>query len=41
MLVVGSCIQVFLVEDDIFKWACLQVTYFLEKGRDKPEHTQM
>jgi len=33
--VVGSGIQVFLVENDIFGWVCLQDA--LEKGRDKPE----
>jgi hypothetical protein len=35
--VVGSGVKVFLVENDIFGWACLQDTCFLEKGRDKPE----
>jgi hypothetical protein len=30
---VGNGIQVFLVENDIFGWACLQATCFLEKGR--------
>jgi hypothetical protein len=30
--VVVSGVKVFLVENDIFGWAC-----FLEKGRDKPE----
>jgi len=35
--VVGSGLQLFLVENYIFGWACLQATCFLEKGRDKPE----
>jgi len=38
--VVGSGIQVFLVENDIFGWACLQDACFLEKGRGKPEQVQ-
>ena len=29
--------QVFLVENDIFRWASLQATCFLEKWREKPE----
>lgn len=37
VVVVGSGVQVFLVENDIFWWACLQNTCFLEKLRDKPE----
>jgi len=36
-MVVGSGIQVFRVENDIFGWACLQANCFQEKGRDKPE----
>jgi hypothetical protein len=35
--VVGSGVKVFLAENGIFGWAYLQVTCFLEKGRDKPE----
>jgi hypothetical protein len=37
VIVVSSGLQVFLVENDIFGWACLQATCFLEKGRDKAE----
>jgi len=38
--VVGSGIQVFLVENDIFGWVCLQDACFLKKGRNKPEQVQ-
>jgi len=39
---VGSGLQVFLVESDIFGWTCLQATGCLEKGRDRPKQdTQM
>jgi len=34
---VGSGIQVFLVENDIFGWACRQPTCFLEKWKEKPK----
>ena len=37
VIMVGSGLQGFLVENDIFGWACLQTTCFLEKGRDKAE----
>jgi hypothetical protein len=33
--VVGNGIQVFLVENDIFKWAYLQATCLHDKGRDR------
>jgi len=33
--VVGSGIQLFLVENDIFGCDCLQATRFLDKRRDK------
>jgi hypothetical protein len=37
VILVGSGLQVFLVENDIFGWAYLQATCFLEKGKDKAE----
>jgi hypothetical protein len=37
VIMVGSSIQVFLLENDIFGWACWQATCFLEKWREKPE----
>ena len=33
--VVGSGIQMFLVENDIFGWACLQATCFQVKGTER------
>jgi len=38
-IVTGNCMQVraALVCKNIFRWACLQASHFLNKGRDIPE----
>jgi len=37
----GSGIHVFVFENDIFGWVCLQPTRFLEKGKKARTETQI